>query len=647
MTKLEIMQLSQSLSNLYTGLETDLIANIAEYLADGNLDSPTAQWKIQMLARLGALDKANIKTIAEYAGIAPDMLTEALETAALNGISELEPGFQSLVRDGIVNGTEVPIEKTMAKAVTSYRRQALKSLNLVNTVMRYKAKSTAQKVINDTAELAEKQSFIDMLNKAAGKAVTGIESRQAAMRQCIKEMSEKGIPAFVDKLGREWSPEAYINMDIRTTVANTAQQAQFDRMDDYGLDLIEVSSHAGARPKCAEDQGKIFNRKNKDGYTTDLHGRKVRYYSWKRSSYGEPDGILGINCGHHIYPFIPGLSYQTYFPYDEYENQQEYKKIQNQRELERRVRKSKRECMAFETAGDTEGLQKAQVTLKNRQKALKQYCADNGLRYKPDRTAVVNYRKSVAGFTPTDKKSKIAEIKAKAVDKSGRSGIIREETNQAVYKKFSTGEEVNKFFYYDSDNHSILAKKKSQYSQWVKNLSDETKDVIDNYSTDGYDDINRYWRKIGGWESINKDKVLYQTEKLDNAIASFELKDNLKVYRGVDLGTIANMFPDAEELTDLRGKIYSDKAFSSTSPISDVAKRFVEQNGQDGIMLELDIPSGAGKGAYLDALSAFGESIVGSAQAEYEFLLKRGAKFEIYDIDETNSFPILKGRWLE
>jgi hypothetical protein len=234
-----------------------------------------------------------------------------------------------------------------------------------------------------------------------------------------------------------------------------------------------------------------------------------------------------------------------------------------------------------------------------------------------------------------------------SVDKSGGSGIIREETNHAVYKKFSTGEEVNKFFYYDSDNHSILAKKKSQYSQWVKNLSDETKDVIDNYSTDGYDDINRYWRKIGDWENINKDKVLYQTEKLDNAIASFELKDNLKVYRGVDLGTIANMFPDAEELTDLRGKIYSDKAFSSTSPISDVAKRFVEQNGQDGIMLELDIPSGAGKGAYLDALSAFGESIVGSAQAEYEFLLKRGAKFEIYDIDETNSFPILKGRWVE
>lgn len=72
-----------------------------------------------------------------------------------------------------------------------------------SSAMLYKAKKAAEKVINDTAELANKQEFLDSLNKAAGKVVTGIESRQAAMRQCIGEMTEKGIPAFTDKLGRE------------------------------------------------------------------------------------------------------------------------------------------------------------------------------------------------------------------------------------------------------------------------------------------------------------------------------------------------------------------------------------------------------------------------------------------------------------
>lgn len=422
MTKQELMSLSQGLSDLYTGLETDLIANIADWLKKGDLSASTPQWKMKLLAQLSALDKANIKTIAEYAGIAPELLSEALESAALSAIEELEPGFRELARNGIIDGCEVPVEKTMAKSLVTYNRQARNSLNMVNTVMRYKAKSAAQKIVNDTAELADKQSFLNMLNKATGKVVTGAESRQAAMRQCIKEMTAKGIPAFTDKLGREWSPEAYINMDIRTTANNVAHQAQFDRMDDYGLDFVEVSSHSGARPKCAKDQGKIFSRKNKDGYTTDLHGRKVKYYSWKKSSYGEPDGLLGINCGHHIYPFIPGLSYQAYFPKNDEENAKAYALSQRQRELERRVRKSKRECMTLDTLGDTEGFQKAAVTLRERQKALKQYCADNGLSYKADRTAVVGYNRSVAGKA------------GKSVDKLYKSDIIKIEIESGNVK---------------------------------------------------------------------------------------------------------------------------------------------------------------------------------------------------------------------
>lgn len=417
MTKLELMSLSQGLSDLYTGLETDLIANIVEWLKKGDVTASTPQWKMKLLAQLGALDKANIQTIADYAGITPEMLTDVLETAALTAIEELETGFQQLAKEGIINNCEVPVEKTMAHALKTYNKQAKSSLNMVNTVMRYKAKTAAQKLVNNTAELADKQSFLNMLNKATGKVVTGAESRQAAMRQCIKEMTDKGIPAFVDSAGREWSPEAYINMDIRTTANNVAHQAQFDRMDDYEIDLIEVSSHAGARPKCAADQGKIFNRKNKDGYTTDLHGRKIKYYSWKKSSYGEPDGLLGINCGHHIYPFIPGVSYQTYFPYDEYDNQEEYKKTQRQRELERRVRKSKRECIALEQLGDKDGLQKAAAELKTRQQALNKFCSDNNLPIRTDRTATPGYNRSIA--------TKVNAInKRKTVDKSGESGII-------------------------------------------------------------------------------------------------------------------------------------------------------------------------------------------------------------------------------
>ena len=427
MTPLELMQWSEGLADLYTGLETDLIANIAAYLAKGSADSSTAQWKLQMLAQMGALNRRNLQTILSYSDIITEEMQATLETAALAAIEELEPGFRQLAREGFINDTDIPVDVTTAAALKAYRKQAQDALNMVNTVMQYKAKAAARRLINDTAELADKPEFLAMLNKAAGSMVTGAESRQAALRRCIHQMTEKGIPAFVDKLGREWTPEAYINMDLRTTMSNVAHQVQFDRMDAYDLTLLEVSSHAGARPKCAKDQGKIFNRNGSGGYTTDLHGRKIRYYAWKDSSYGEPDGLLGINCWHHVYPFTPGIDVQRYFPYDEKENDALYQKMQHQRELERRVRRSKRECMMLETTGDTEGFAKASVTLKQREQALKQYCADEGLDYKNDRTAVVGYGRSTAAKASAAAKRKLAEQTRKRLDKSAESGIIEAE----------------------------------------------------------------------------------------------------------------------------------------------------------------------------------------------------------------------------
>lgn len=160
--------------------------------------------------------------------------------------------------------------------------------------------------------------------------------------------------------------------------------------------IIEISSHLGARPKCAKDQGKLYDLDNGSGYVKDGNGNKLKYEPWSSSSYGEPDGILGINCGHHAYPFAAGKSTQIYFPYDEEENDKLYRKIQKQRELERRVRASKRACSALKD-GDPEMFKKASVQLKQRSQALKDYCTANDLTYQNERTSVLGYGRSEAG----------------------------------------------------------------------------------------------------------------------------------------------------------------------------------------------------------------------------------------------------------
>lgn len=103
MNKLTSLQLSQGITDLIVGLETDLIANIAAYLAAGKIEEDTAKWKMKKLAELGKLTKQNAKTIAEYAGKTPELLELTLQRAANSAIQELAPGLKRMVQEGLID----------------------------------------------------------------------------------------------------------------------------------------------------------------------------------------------------------------------------------------------------------------------------------------------------------------------------------------------------------------------------------------------------------------------------------------------------------------------------------------------------------------------------------------------------------------
>ena len=88
----------------------------------------------------------------------------------------------------------------------------------------------------------------NILNTETGKVLTGVSSRQEALRRAIKRMADNGLTGFVDRGGHNWQPETYINMDIRSTCGNVATEAVFARNEEYGNDLFWVTVKATARP---------------------------------------------------------------------------------------------------------------------------------------------------------------------------------------------------------------------------------------------------------------------------------------------------------------------------------------------------------------------------------------------------------------
>ena len=441
MNLLKNQRIADSVSGLYQDLEEQLMANIIRHCRDYGEPIDSDEWQMQKLAEIGKLNKENLKIIAKASGLSYTAMLRMLEDMAEEVIHEqLEPGFSSLVREGLVNAAvEVGKSKNIKKSIDALEEQSKDTLNKCNTMMLYKARDAYKKLIQDTVESAKeiesKQIYVDVMNKGAVGVVTGAQSRQEALRKTIHEFNEKGIPAFVDSRGREWTPEAYVNMAMRNTVRNVADQIQEARCRDYGINLVSIDAHSGARPKCAKDQGKIFDLNNGKGTTEDLHGKKIQYYPWNSSSYGEPDGLLGINCGHHRYPFIPGVNIQRYFPTDDLDaNNKLYKQTQVQRALERDVRKQKRECMLLDQLDDTEAFEKASVKLKEKEARLKEYVDKNPeLHRRKDREQVVGFDKGVSARVVASNK---AYAKAQKTDTIPLKDTIIHKSVGAKYKNY-------------------------------------------------------------------------------------------------------------------------------------------------------------------------------------------------------------------
>lgn len=294
MTALEALNLAAPIADAYMSVEERLLVRIARQLTlnDGHELNEASKWQIKQLARHGLLRQDAHKIIAAGTRGIPNDVAETVRQAIDDTLAE--DGLTEMRSSG-------SFAESAAATVKHYRAQARDVYNQVNTVMQYKADSTFVRAVNTVAEkwtaeqrraqleIADKQGVLDILNSNTAAVVSGAESRTKAVRTTIHEMAQRGIPAFVDKSGREWSPEAYVNMDIRATVKNTALEAQFSTMDSLGQDVFEVSSHPGSRPKCRPWQGKLISRSGRTTEITDINGRKHKVIPLSQTSFGEPD----------------------------------------------------------------------------------------------------------------------------------------------------------------------------------------------------------------------------------------------------------------------------------------------------------------------------------------------------------------------
>ncbi len=190
--------------------------------------------------------------------------------------------------------------------------------------------------------------------------------------------------------------EAYVNMDVGTTMHNAYVQSAMSRNVDYGNDLVYPGIKRVSRPLCYPWQDKVLSTTNRSGVVTDLNDSPIQVYLIDSTSYGEPAGIWGINCGHSCNVFIPGLSIIRGEVPDKEKNDELYALTQEQRRLEREVRYAKRNAAMADATGDKEAFDAAALRVKRKQADLSAFLKENDLNASVYRSQVVGYNRSVS-----------------------------------------------------------------------------------------------------------------------------------------------------------------------------------------------------------------------------------------------------------
>lgn len=331
----QALQLAKAVADTYGQAADRLLAAIARAAAKG-IDSP--RWAESALANtIGLRDQA--RRILDKA-------TTDGQSTTMEALREAYDGGRAAPTTGLVG--------VHARAVEALAADTVRITTSVGPQLLRWADDVYRQVVADTV----------------GASVAGAQTRRDAAAAALDRFAAQGVGRFVDSVGRNWHLESYTEMAVRTAVGRAHLAGTVARFDADGREWVIVSDSPEECPQCRPFEGKVLS----------LHGDQPPPDLGGLSYAGTLDaartaGLFHPNCTHRAGAFVPGLTKP--FPTDT-DNPDGYQARQRQRELERRVRESKRRVAAVDPLGDTATLTRQKQLLTARRRALGDFVEENG-----------------------------------------------------------------------------------------------------------------------------------------------------------------------------------------------------------------------------------------------------------------------------
>lgn len=193
---------------------------------------------------------------------------------------------------------------------------------------------------------------------------------------------------------------------------------------------------------------------------------------------------------------------------------------------------------------------------------------------------------------------------------------LKEQPKPKVYREFKTADEANKYFGNDISDTS------KAFGRWYSSVKKPGREAVIKYTSNYYEEMNGWLRGLmpeTDFTAAEFDTLKQTILDCESALTQSELPENILVHRQVGRKML-DLYKAAPN------RIFHDEGFTSTTPVKGSFKGSVD--------VEIKVPAGKGAGMWVDPISAF--------KGENEFLLNRGLKFKVLEIDESGKRPLVK-----
>ena len=342
--------LPEEIAELFRGLEDTLLADICSRLKTGTVGETTVL-DIKALRSHGIDLKEIEKAISETSGISEKKLKKLLEEV-------VEKNQQYYTE--VITLADVTKPETLVKAadIDAIKRQTLQEMRNITRTMAF--------VVDAGRTILKPQKALTWaLDTALLQVQSGAVSYNTAIANAVKQLADSGLRMVDYESGRSDQVDVAARRAVMTGV-NQINQKYAEQSTEYlETDLVETSAHIGARnignvPENHEMwQGKWYRWSEKPQTSTGEYPDFI-----ETTGYGTGAGLGGWNCRHTFYPVVEGVSEATYSQADldamkgenrkfKFEGQEYdgYTATQEQRSIERTIRKLKREETAYNAAG--------------------------------------------------------------------------------------------------------------------------------------------------------------------------------------------------------------------------------------------------------------------------------------------------------